>query len=85
MKKAGLLMKERRGRRERGQREPCRPSLIRNDDVHFQRFRYPTKEEGPSGGTKVLAFMEVEFPDRSTQRLYSFLARFEIGNLQHGS
>ena len=40
-----------------------------NDNVHFQRFRYPTKEEEPSGGTKVLAFMEVEFPDRSTQRL----------------
>ena len=56
-----------------------------NDNVHFQRFRYPTKEEEPSGGTKVLAFMEVEFPDRSTQRLYSFLARFEIGNLQHES
>ena len=40
-----------------------------NDNVHLQRFRYPSKEEELSGGTKVLAFMEVEFPDHSTQRL----------------
>jgi hypothetical protein len=29
-----------------------RTPQIPDDDVHFQRFRYPTKEEQPGGGTK---------------------------------
>jgi len=28
-----------------------------NDNVNFQRFRYSTKEEEHSGGTKVLEFV----------------------------
>jgi hypothetical protein len=54
----------------RGQRKPAGPpSLIPIDDVHFPRFRYPTKEEEPSGDTKGLAFLGVEFPDCSIRRL----------------
>src|SRR4029077_12111278 len=60
-----------------------RPSQIPDDDVHFQRFRYPTKEEQPGGGTKGWTFVAVESPDRSIQRLQSFLTRFEIGILTH--
>jgi hypothetical protein len=46
----------------RGQREPCRPSLMPNDDINFQRFRYSTKEEEHRGGTKGLEFEEGRDP-----------------------
>jgi hypothetical protein len=52
MKKALLLIKDGEGANRDGEEGHSRTPQIPDDDVHFQRFRYPTKEEQPGGGTK---------------------------------